>query len=79
MPATELVRQRKPVQLMRFQRSCREVTRLVLESQDRQLELADRMALQIHWRICEGCTRFKQQTDLMREAMKRWRKYRDGE
>ncbi len=62
---------------MRFERSCREVTRLVLESQDRELPLADKLALQIHWRICDGCARFKGQTELMREAMKRWRGYRD--
>jgi len=79
MPATELVRQRWPDELMRFQRSCREVTRLVLESQDRELALADKLALEIHWRICEGCSRFRQQTDLMREAMKRWRHYTDDE
>jgi hypothetical protein len=66
-------------QLMRFQRSCKEVTRLVLESQDRELSLADRLALEIHWRVCEGCLRFKQQSDFMREAMKRWRQYDDAE
>jgi hypothetical protein len=62
---------------MRFERSCREVTRLVLESQDHELSLADRLALEIHWRLCESCTRFRDQADLMRQAMKRWRKYRD--
>ena len=64
---------------MKFNRSCREVTRLVLESQDRELSLADRLALQIHWRICDGCLNFKKQADLMREAMKRWRSYDDGD
>jgi hypothetical protein len=64
---------------MIFSRSCREVTRLVLESEDRELALADRMALQIHWRICDGCTKFRDQARLMREAMTRWRRYRDGD
>jgi hypothetical protein len=64
---------------MRFQRSCREVTRLVLESQDRELSLADKLALEIHWRVCDGCVRFKRQTDFMRDAMKRWRNYEDTE
>lgn len=63
---------------MKFNRSCREVTRLVLESQDRELSLADRLALQIHWRICDGCERFKKQADFMRDSMKRWRNYDDG-
>jgi hypothetical protein len=62
---------------MRFERSCREATRLVLESQDRELSLADRLALEIHWRLCEKCTRFRDQTELMRQAMKRWREYRE--
>jgi len=62
---------------MIFNRSCREVTRLVLESEDRELPLADRMALQIHWRICDGCTKFRDQALLMRGAMKRWRRYSD--
>jgi len=64
---------------MNFNRSCREVTRLVLESEERELPLSDRLALQIHWRICEGCSRFREQTRLMREAMSRWRGYRDGD
>jgi len=64
---------------MRFQRSCREVTRLVLESQDRELSLADKLALEIHWRVCDGCVRFKRQADFMRDAMKRWRNYEDTE
>lgn len=62
---------------MRFERSCREVTRLVLESQDRDLSLADRLALQIHWRLCERCVRFRQQSELMRRALKRWREQGD--
>jgi len=62
---------------MIFSRSCREVTRLVLESEERELALHDRMALQIHWRICDGCTRFRDQARLMRQAMQRWRRYRD--
>jgi len=64
---------------MNFNRSCREVTRLVLESEERELPLADRLALQIHWRICEGCTKFRGQAKLMREAMARWRGYRDSD
>jgi hypothetical protein len=60
-------------------RSCREVTRLVLESEDRELVLSERMALEVHWRICDGCIKFRDQARLMREAMKRWRGYRDGD
>jgi hypothetical protein len=64
---------------MIFERSCREVTRLVLESEDRELALAERLALQIHWRICDGCSKFRDQTRLMRDAMARWRRYGDDD
>jgi hypothetical protein len=64
---------------MIFSRSCREVTRLVLESEDRELALADRLALQIHWRICDGCSKFRDQARHMRQAMVRWRSYRDDD
>jgi len=57
--------------------SCREVTRIVLEGQDRKLPVTERMALQMHWRICAGCKKFRDHTELMRRAMTRWRGYRD--
>lgn len=64
---------------MKLRRSCREVTRLVLESEERQLTLTERTALQFHWMACTNCTRFKGQAEVMREAVKRWRKYREEE
>ena len=57
--------------------SCREVTRIVLEGQDRKLWVTERMALQMHWSICTACRQFREQADLMRQAMTRWRSYRD--
>jgi hypothetical protein len=64
---------------MNLNRSCREVTRLVLESEERELSLADRLALQLHWRVCDACRKFNEQAKLMREAMSRWRGHRDGD
>jgi len=60
-------------------RSCREVTRLVLESEDRELTATERLALQMHWGICTACRKFRDQAQLMRQAMVRWRRYRDDD
>ena len=62
---------------MDLKRSCREVTRLVLESEDRELTATERLALEMHWRICDTCSKFREQARLMRQAMARWRGYRD--
>ncbi|HEU5297761.1 MAG TPA: zf-HC2 domain-containing protein [Burkholderiaceae bacterium] len=64
---------------MDLKRSCREVTRLVLESEDRELTATERLALEMHWRICDTCRKFREQARLMRHAMARWRRYRDDE
>jgi hypothetical protein len=59
--------------------SCREATRLVLEGQDRDLTPAEHTALQFHWSICAACRTFREQAALMRQAMARWRGYRDDD
>lgn len=58
-------------------RTCKDVTRLVLESQDRPLGPVERVALQLHWLACGGCRRFRNQQRLMRTALDRWKLYRD--
>ena len=64
---------------MKIRRSCRDVTRLVLESQDRPLRAMESLSLRLHWLACDGCQRFRDQQKLMRLALDRWRGYRDGE
>jgi hypothetical protein len=64
---------------MNIRRTCRDVTRLVLESQDRPLRPMESLSLRLHWMICGGCRRFRSQQQLMRVALDRWRGYRDGE
>lgn len=59
-------------------RNCREVTALVLAGQDRELGLLERATVWLHMRICAGCPKFQRQVALMREALPRWRAYRDG-
>lgn len=59
-------------------RTCREVTALVLARQDRRLGLAERLIVRLHLSVCKGCPRFVRQVALMQKAMPRWRSYRDG-
>jgi hypothetical protein len=62
---------------MKIRRTCRDVTRLVLESQDRPLRPIEQLSLRLHWLACSGCRRFRAQSTLMRHALDRWRAYRD--
>ena len=59
-------------------RDCREVTRLVLAGEDRQLGWFERVNVRLHLQVCVACPRFSRQVALMRKALPRWRGYRDG-
>ena len=61
---------------MKIRRTCREVTHLVLESQERPLGGLEQLSLRLHWLACGGCRRFRQQHQLMQKALDRWRSYR---
>lgn len=56
--------------------SCKEVTRLLSESQDRKLTLSEKMHLEMHLAMCKGCSNFKGQMNFLREACKRYVKNR---
>ena len=58
-----------------FHRNCREVTRLVLERENRPLTLVERIAVRFHLGICVMCTRFTGQVRLMNRAMAQWQQY----
>lgn len=59
-------------------RTCKEVTALVIAREDRALPLRDRLALRIHMEICNTCPIFERQILIMRNAMMQWRKYEDS-
>ena len=63
---------------MKIRRTCQEVTRLVLQSQDRPLRPLEKAALQLHWLACRRCRDFRAQQRLMRAALDRWKAYRDA-
>lgn len=48
--------------------SCKEVTRLLSEGQDRKLALAEKMQLEMHLAMCKGCKNFKGQMSFLRTA-----------
>ena len=52
--------------------SCREASRLISESKDRDLGLGEKLTLRIHLGLCSACTRFTRQLDFLREAMQRY-------
>lgn len=55
--------------------TCREAARLLLEDEDHELPPAERLALQVHVKICFACQRFVSQLNLMRRATRAWRKH----
>ncbi len=62
---------------MKIRRSCREVTRIVLEGEDRRWTPMEQLSLRLHWLACDGCRRFRKQAATLHVAVDRWRRYRD--
>ena len=50
--------------------SCKEATRLISQGLDGRLSLAEGIALRLHVRICDACTRFTSQVKFLRDALK---------
>ena len=53
--------------------TCKEVSRLVSQKQDRPLAPRDRLKMWFHMLWCDACREFERQTALLREAMRRYR------
>lgn len=49
---------------------CREVSRLVSQGLDRKLGFGERLALRLHFAICEGCRNLDRQMRFLRRAMR---------
>jgi len=50
--------------------SCREVTRLVSDAQERPLGLQERLSLRMHMTMCSACRKFEDQLTTIRAAMR---------
>jgi hypothetical protein len=55
------------------------VTALVIAREDRELPVAERLALRMHMAICKACSTVERQVLSMRCAMKNWRHYTDDD
>ena len=53
--------------------TCKEASRLLSQSMDAKLTLAQRASLRLHLSACEACTRFGAQLNALRGAMKKYR------
>jgi len=50
--------------------SCKELTRLVSQGEDRKLKFGERVALRLHLAICDGCRNLNAQFKFLRSAVK---------
>jgi Putative zinc-finger len=62
-----------------LRRTCKEVAALIIAREDRDLALTERAALRLHLALCKACPGFERQVLTMRNAMKQWRHYSEGE
>lgn len=54
--------------------NCQAVTRLLSESQERQLSLQERMSLRMHLMMCSGCNNFGKQMQTLRHIARAYAK-----
>lgn len=52
--------------------NCKEVTRLLSESQDRELTLFEGLQLRMHLAMCKGCANFDRQMQFLRKASRQY-------
>ncbi|MEW6707188.1 MAG: zf-HC2 domain-containing protein [Pseudomonadota bacterium] len=52
---------------------------MVLRHEDQALVWHERVAVRLHMQVCKACPRFVKQVQFMREAMGRWRGYREAD
>lgn len=52
--------------------TCKDVTHLLSEGQDRKLTVAERARLEMHLLMCDGCSNFRRQIDFLRSACRRY-------
>jgi hypothetical protein len=58
---------------MILRRTCKEVTALLVAREDRELPVAERVALRLHLAACKACPVFERQLMTMRAGFNRWR------
>ncbi len=53
--------------------TCREVSLLLSQGQERPLGLRERLVLRLHLLVCHGCANFSRQIVMLRAAIRRYR------
>lgn len=51
--------------------NCQQATELMSQAQDRPLSIGERLGLRLHLLICTGCSNFRRQLDVLRQACRR--------
>ena len=51
---------------------CRDVHRLVIEGQDRELSWRERVTVRMHMMMCNACRHFESQIGFLRQAIRRF-------
>jgi hypothetical protein len=59
-------------------RTCKEVSELLSQSQERPLGVGERISVRLHLFICRGCINFRAQLAFLRAAVRRYRDAGDG-
>ncbi len=59
--------------------SCLQSTRLISESQERELSLQEKLSLKVHVMICTGCKNFSLQVPFISQAMRAYANGKDEE
>ncbi len=54
-------------------RTCKEISMLLSQEQERPLCRAERWSVRLHLLICAGCSNFRRQIELLRTAVRRYR------
>lgn len=52
--------------------TCRQATELLSQELDRPLSLPERIGLRLHVLICHGCSNYRRQLRVLREACRRF-------
>lgn len=56
--------------MIRLIPSCKEVSELVSQAQDRPLSLHEKFGLYVHLPLCQGCRNFSRQVAFLRAAVR---------
>jgi hypothetical protein len=57
---------------MKILPTCREVSELLSQAQERDLTVREKFALYVHLPLCNGCRNFRRQLGFMRRAVKEY-------